>query len=432
MNIFLILPNQLFDKKFLDKKNKHILWEHPHYFKSFNYNKKKLMLHRASMKYYFDYLKKHKFNVTYLEFFEKFTYTYDQYTLFDPVDKIDLPGEVNIIDTPNFLLKTSDYEIYRETITDKFFFKTFYEWGKKQVDIIPNVKSKDKDNRKRIPPGTIIPKIPNNKTDQYYIDESQNYIEKHFAKNYGNCDNFIFPISHKVAKLWLTNFINKKFKDFGPYEDFTDKDNNYLFHSVLSGSINIGLLNPIDIIKKIKPIKSKIPINSYEGYIRQLFWREYQRFVYIYNDFTNLNYFGHKNKLTKKWYDGTIGIDPVDHCINVGFNTGYLHHIERLMIMGNYMSLSGIDPREGHKWFMEFSIDSYLWVMHQNVYDMVFFVTGGKTMRRPYMSSSNYILTMSNFKRGDWVNKWNSLYDDFLKENKKKLWKFRYFFRGLK
>ena len=81
---------------------------------------------------------------------------------------------------------------------------------------------------------------------------------------------------------------------------------------------------------------------------------------------------------------------------------------------------------------MEFAIDSYLWVMHQNVYDMVFFVTGGKTMRRPYMSSSNYILTMSNFKRGEWVQKWNDLYDSFLKNNKTKLWKFRYFFRGLK
>jgi deoxyribodipyrimidine photolyase-related protein len=102
------------------------------------------------------------------------------------------------------------------------------------------------------------------------------------------------------------------------------------------------------------------------------------------------------------------------------------------MVIGNFMSLSGIDPREGHKWFMEFAIDSYLWVMHQNVYDMVFFVTGGKTMRRPYMSSSNYILTMSNFKRGEWVQKWNNLYDSFLKNNKTKLWKFRYFFRGLK
>ena len=102
------------------------------------------------------------------------------------------------------------------------------------------------------------------------------------------------------------------------------------------------------------------------------------------------------------------------------------------MVVGNYMNLSGISPIEGHKWFMEFSCDSYEWVMAQNVYDMVFFVSGGITMRKPYISSSNYILKMSNYKKGEWCNIWDKKYKDFLKKNKKKLWKFRYHFRGLK
>jgi deoxyribodipyrimidine photolyase-related protein len=431
MNPFVILPHQLYNKKYLNKKDQIILWEHPHYFLSHNFNQKKLMLHRASMKYYYDYLKDAGFKVKYLEFQDKFPNISD-YTIFDPIDKIDLPNNPEVIESPNFLLTKDLYEEYRKTITEKFFFKTFYEWGKKQINVIPNVKSKDKDNRLRIPPGTIIPKLPTNKSDDEYIKEAAKYVTKHFGNNYGNVENFIFPVSHKVAKTWLKNFIEKKFKDFGPYEDFIDTENNYLFHSILSSSINIGLINPSDIIKEITKYKTKIPINSYEGYVRQLFWREYQRFIYIYNDLSKLNYFGHKNKLTKSWYTGKTGIDPIDHNIKLAFDTGYLHHIERLMVIGNFMSLSGIDPREGHKWFMEFAIDSYLWVMHQNVYDMVFFVTGGKTMRRPYMSSSNYILTMSNFKRGEWVQKWNNLYDSFLKNNKTKLWKFRYFFRGLK
>ena len=92
-------------------------------------------------------------------------------------------------------------------------------------------------------------------------------------------------------------------------------------------------------------------------------------------DFNKVNYFGNTKKLTKAWYTGKTGSAPVDDAIVNGFNTGYLHHILRLMVVGNYMNLSGIAPKEGFKWFMEFSCDSYEWVMYQNVMDMVFFVS---------------------------------------------------------
>ena len=180
-------------------------------------------------------------------------------------------------------------------------------------------------------------------------------------------------------------------------------------------------------------MKSKYPLNSYEGYIRQLFWREYQRYCYRYFDFDKLNYFGNNKKLSNKWYNGSLGILPVDNAIKKGFDTGYLHHIERLMIVGNYMMISGIKPHEGYKWFMEFSCDSYEWVMKQNVLDMVFCVSGGKTMRKPYISKSNYIITMSDYKKGEWSEKWDQMYVNFAKKNKKKLLdKFRYHFHFIK
>jgi deoxyribodipyrimidine photolyase-related protein len=206
-----------------------------------------------------------------------------------------------------------------------------------------------------------------------------------------------------------------------------------MFHSILSSSINIGLLNPIDIIEELAKYKSKVKINSFEGYIRQLFWREYQRYCYIYAavDFKK-NYFGNKKKLSKAWYTGELGIPPVDDFIKSGFETAYMHHIGRLMFVGNFMNLSGISPKEGFRWFMEFSIDSYEWVMYQNVYDMVFFVTGGLTMRKPYVTSSNYVLKMSDYKKGEWSEKWTELYRKFMKKNKQKLWKFRYHFPQLK
>ena len=102
------------------------------------------------------------------------------------------------------------------------------------------------------------------------------------------------------------------------------------------------------------------------------------------------------------------------------------------MVVGNYMNLSEIEPMEGLKWFMEFSVDSYEWVMYQNVLDMVFFVTGGKTMRKPYATSSNYVLRMSDYKKGEWCETWNQKYEDFMKNNVEKLWNYRYSYPGLK
>jgi deoxyribodipyrimidine photolyase-related protein len=303
-------------------------------------------------------------------------------------------------------------------------------WSKKQLDIIPDIKSQDKENRNKLPENVKIPKIPSNNVDEKYAKEGIKFVKKYFDKNYGNTEDFMFPLTHTTAKKWLMFFIKNKIVNFGKYQDAISQKNNTLFHSLLSTSINIGLLQPNEIIDELLKYKG-IPLNSLEGFIRQLFWREYQRYCYNYYDFSDKNYFGNKKKLNKAWYDGTTGILPIDNCIKTAFDTGYLHHIERLMVMGNFMNLYGIHPKEGFRWFMEFSCDSYEWVMHQNVYDMVFCVTGGKTMRRPYISSSNYILKMSDYKKDDWCDEWDKLYQDFLKKNKKKLLKFRYYFRGL-
>lgn len=443
-HILLILPNQLFDKKHLPKPKdveQIIIYEHPHFFTRFNFNKKKLMLHRASMKYYYDYLKNKKYNVSYLEYDKdlKITQTMkEKLLMFDPIDKIKdlesiisyLEEQSRLIESPNFLLTKKEYQRYRDEKSTKFVFNNFYMWSKELLDIIPNIKSTDKQNRQSIPKNLNLPKIPSNKSDSEYIEEAGKYVEKHFSKNYGNTTNFQYPVTHSTAKKWLKDFIKNKFEKFGPYEDFVDKNskNNILFHSCLSSSINISLINPEDIINEIMPLKKTIPINSFEGYIRQLFWREYQRFTYIHYDFFKDNYFGHKKKLGKEWYNGTTGIKPVDDSIKLGFETGYLHHIIRLMIIGNWMNMNEIAPMEGFKWFMEFSCDSYEWVMCQNVLDMVFFVSGGETMRKPYSSSSNYILKMSNYKKEEWCQKWDDTYRKFVLDNKDKLWKFRYHF----
>lgn len=425
---FIVLPHQLFEKKFLNKKFKYVLWEHPHYFKKYNYNKKKLILHRSSMKYYYNYLKDNGYKVTYKNFYDD--YKPNDYHIYDPVDKIKLPGKYTIIETPNFLIKKSQYEKYNNE-GKSYAFKPFYNFTKDELNILKNIKTQDKLNRNKMPDNIKVPDIPKLKDENNYVKNATRYIEKYFPNNVGNSNNFIFPITHKDAKIWLKDFIKKRLKQFGPYQDHIDKERDILFHSLLSPCINIGLLNPLEILKLIIKEKKNIPINSYEGYIRQLIWREYQRYCYIYLDFKD-NFFNNKKKLTKSWYNGTLGIPPVDNCIKKAFDTGYLHHIERLMVVGNFMNLSEIQSKEGFKWFMEFSCDSYEWVMHQNVYDMVFFNSGGKTTRKPYSSSSNYILKMSNYKKDNWANEWDDKYHKFIEKHKKKLYKFRYHFPTLK
>ena len=436
--IFLILPNQLFDIKYFDKSYKYILWECPHFFTDYNYNKKKLLLHRASMKYQYDLMKKSGYSITYYEFNKKLADT-EQYTLYYPINKLDilkLPRNTIIYDrdTPNLLLSLEHIKRYRDK-TDKFFFNAFYMWSKKELDIIPNIKSQDKLNRQK-PKNIVCIAQPYEdmvvkKEISKYIEDAKKYIDKHFKNNCGNLDkenDFIYPITRAGSLKWLEHFIKNKIKNYGNYQDYIDKNNRHLCHSLLSALINIGLINPIDIINILERERKTrdIPMNSYEGFIRQLFWREYQHYCYLYVDFSG-NYFGNNRLLIKEWYSGNTGVLPVDDSIREAFETGYLHHIKRLMVIGNYMNLCNIRPREGFRWFMEFSCDSYEWVMYQNVYDMVFFTTGGKTMRRPYISSSNYILNMSNYSKDKWCEIWNNKYRDFIKKNKKKLWKYRYY-----
>ncbi len=427
--MFVILPHQLYNIKLIPSEFKDqqiILWEHPHYFKSYNYNKKKLILHRASMKCYYDLLKKNKYQVTYVNYNKR--PKINNYTLYDPIDKIKLPNTYTLLESPNFLLTKEHYEEYFKRIKTKIIFNNFYLWSKNKINLFPKLKSLDKENRDRYDNKVKIPKMPT-QTSNKYITEAITYVNKNFKSNCGNTDNFNYPISRETALKWLNKFIKYKFKYFGKYQDFVNSNNIYMFHSVLSSSLNIGLINPSDVIKEITKNKNKIPINSFEGFLRQLFWREYQRFCYIHVNYKKQNYLGNKKKLSNKWYTGELDVKPIDDLIKSGFDTGYMHHIGRLMFVGNFMNLSGISPKEGFKWFMEFSIDSYEWVMHQNVYDMVFFVTGGKTMTRPYISSSNYVLKMSNYKKDKWCDTWDDLYHHFIKTHRSKLYKFRYYIK---
>lgn len=424
-----MLPNQLFSKTDLSniEIEKIILWEHPDFFKKYNFNKKKLILHRASMKKHFDYLSKHyKNKVHYVEFDEPHTIDKNA-IMFDPINDISDFKDIEKLESPNFLVsKEFNEDIYKNKIDKSSirFSTYYYPRVKKELNVLDDIENKDKENRKTL--NKLLPKYKKfpkqSSKNSEYIKEAIDYIEKNFKNNYGNSDNFNYPIDNNTARKWLDIFLKHRLQYFGTYQDAIIENESMLYHSGLSSSINIGLLHPSDILKQIKSYKSKVGDNNYEGYIRQLIWREYQRYCYLFlkEDFLKKNKFVLNNELDNSWYTGNTGVYPIDVTIKNAFSTAYLHHIERLMIIGNFMLLSRINKKHGFKWFMEFAIDSYEWLMYQNVYDMVFFSTGGKTTHKAYISSSNYVLKMSNYKKGDWTSMWDEKYRNFKKKEFKK------------
>lgn len=411
----IIYPNQLFEKKYIPKHiHTVILYEHPVFFTKYKFNKLKLVLHRASMKEYIKYLSKH-YKTQYIAFDKKMNPPKDAYMFYQP-NKVKVYGAV--IDSPNFMCYAF-FDEYREK-TDKFVFNNFYLWMKSKLNVIADIKSLDKYNRNRIPDTIDVPKDITYSADT--VKEAVSYVTHRFPDNPGpdnNAMRFLTPITHTQARSHLSSFVKARLHSFGKYQDamLFESASETLFHSCISAALNIGLLNPLQIVKKIVAVKG-VPINSTEAFIRQLFWREYQLYCYIHMKLDK-PVFKVSYGLSSKWMKGTTGMPIVDNTIIKAFDCGYLHHIERLMIMGNFMLLSGLTPQAAHKWFMMFSLDSYEWVMWQNVYDMIYGMGNG--MSRIYISSSNYILKMSDLKKGEWCDEWDALFHAFLKQNKGKV-----------
>ena len=437
---FLIFPNQLFDTKYLPKKDiSHCyLLEDPLYFghreTMMNFNKLKLILHCASMRHYEKELKDNGFSVKYISYHELKDLTYkgipkSNLNCFEVNDHLlekrlqKKLGKLNFHPTPNFCLKTTDLEeFYSKHKSNKTLnHKDFYNFVKSKVGILKGEKSHDMENRNKIPNGTKIPSLPKLKPNDAFLKQSIQYVEKHFPKNYGST-TLVFPVTRKESEKWFHDFLKKKLSNFGKYQDAIVKGEDFLFHSCISPMFNIGLLDPLHIVKEsenfFKKHSASVGKNNYEGFMRQVIgWREYQRYCYLYHSKDmQKNVFKNNRKLNQKWYEGTLGIEPVDDAIKMGFEYGYLHHILRLMVMGNFMTLCEISPSEVYRWFMEFPTDSYDWVMIQNVYSMATWSDGGFTMRKPYISSDNYILNMSNYKCGkdEWCPTWKSLYYNFM------------------
>jgi deoxyribodipyrimidine photolyase-related protein len=338
---------------------------------------------------------------------------------------------INIVEyaTPNFLNTMEGVQSYFDK--KKTYFQTgFYTTQRKERNILLDAAGEpaggqwtfDADNRQKFPKTEKAPIITFAKENDI-VKEAKAYVSKNFGANYGSIEKFIYPTDFAGAEKWLDEFLKERFAKFGVYEDAMVAKEHFLHHSVLSPMLNIGLLSPQQIIDKAIHAAAayNIPLNSLEGFIRQILgWREFIRIVYEREGSKQRtkNYWGFGRKIPAAFWRGDTGIVPVDNVIKKALQTGYSHHIERLMVMGNFMLLCEFDPDEVYRWFMEMYVDAYDWVMVPNVYGMTQFADGGLMTTKPYISGSNYLLKMSDYEKGSWTEIWDGLFWRFMHVNR--------------
>ncbi len=484
MDLFVVLPDQLFYTtyalKALTLSNEIWILEEPDYFK--DVCRSKLTLHRASMKYYYDLLKRH--------FNERIIIKYinrkkihggllgyliaeshgKQINMFLPsiheyknITKIKINGlPINFYDSPGFLL---NYDYITENYKPKTGYQqtSFYKKMRKLFTpkLNPKIKGEyapvggkwtfDEENRKTWKQFSESSDFKNysaqvkiystEETDKLYqrskkhIDDHYPYtISKHelmsttplvlerpveIMDNTGWGLHYRYPITHAEAELSLDNFIKKRLKNFGPYQDTMYEGIG--FHSGLSASLNIGLLTPLQVLTRVMEQWPYDAIESFEGFIRQLIgWREFMHMMYIINpEISEWNHFENKRKIPPEFYAGNTQIPVLNLAIKEVHSTGYLHHIKRLMLVGNSFLAHGFAPKEVYKWFMLCFIDSYPWVMWPNI-AMSQYHDGGLIASSLYISSSKYIKKMGPY---DVPDLWNILYFNFIAEHREQILK---------
>jgi deoxyribodipyrimidine photolyase-related protein len=446
----LIFPHQLFkNTPILNTECRVYLIEEFLFYKHYKFHKQKIAFHRATMKAYQDYLESKDKIVDYIEATSDLSdirvlipqLINDGVKLIHITDPTDNWLQKHIASVSNdieikyyqnvlFINSKDDLSSFFKPTKKKFFQTSFYKQQRKGRNILMindepegGKLTYDADNRKKYPKDKTPPSIQFPDATGYH-KEAEGYVKNNFSEHYGELTDFsIYPIDYKTAKEWLQQFLEIRFHEFGTYEDAIVKEEHFLNHSLLSPLINVGLLEPLYVIEKaIEYAKENdVPLNSTEGFVRQILgWREFIRGIYEVKgtEERNKNFWNFSRKIPKSFYDGSTGIKPIDDVIKKVLKTGYAHHIERLMILGNFMVLCEFDPDVVYQWFMELFIDSYDWVMVPNVYGMSLYADGGLMSTKPYISSSNYIMKMSNYSKGDWQPTWDGLFWTFMDKHR--------------
>lgn len=284
----------------------------------------------------------------------------------------------------------------------------FYHWQRRRTGILMDGGKPagrrwnfDADNRKALPKkGVDIPPLPQLAHDEItraVIAE----VDERYPEHPGKAADFWLPVTPEDSRDWLDVFIAERLNDFGRYEDAMKADEPFLFHAIISPMLNIGLLTVEEVVAAAT--RTDAPLASVEGFIRQVIgWREYMRGMYrAHPKLEHVNALHLEKRIEKYWYSGQrMPSDlpiPVRTVLERVHEWGYAHHIERLMVLGNWFLLQGYAPRQVNDWFLALFVDAYDWVMVPNVMGMSQFADGGFVATKPYVSGGAYLQRMGSW-----------------------------------
>ncbi len=286
----------------------------------------------------------------------------------------------------------------------------------------------DHDNR-RPPPDAVEFGGPMHFTPDETVAEVLDLVERRFPDNFGDLRPFWFATDQGQARRALTRFVKHALPNFGAYQDAMLSGDRFLYHSVLSIYLNAGLLTPLEVVRAAETAwrDGHAPINAVEGFVRQIIgWREYVRGIYFREgpDYARRNALNHTRQLPPLFWGEPTRMNCIARTVEQTRTDAYAHHIQRLMVTGNFALLCGLDPQQVQDWYMASYADAYEWVMSANVIGMTQFADGGLVASKPYVSSANYIDRMSDYcggcaysartKTGEGACPFNLLYWAFL------------------
>lgn len=292
----------------------------------------------------------------------------------------------------------------------------------------------DKQNREALPPNNEPPAAPFFAPDEI----TQQVMDEVAAQEngVGEVDDFGYAVTRQQATAAFGNFIAHRLAQFGPYEDAMTERSHSLYHSVLSPYLNIGLLTPLELVRAAERAYAagRAPLNSVEGFVRQIIgWREFMYWQYWRQmpGMLTQNAWDAQRPIPDFFWTAETQMACLRHALRRAVDTGYNHHIERLMLLSNFMMLTGIDPAAANEWFLSLYVDAYEWVMPPNVLGMGLNADDGLTATKPYIASANYINKMSDHCRGCYFDRnkrhgaracpFNFLYWNFLLQHEERL-----------
>lgn len=330
----------------------------------------------------------------------------------------------------------ADWASGKKQLRMEFFYREMRRHHQILVENMPSGKQEpvggkwnyDSQNRNKLPDNLVVPDVHAFETDEI-TSEVLELVQEHFGEHFGDLEPFHFAVTREQALQVLESFIANRLPLFGDYQDAMKQGEDWLFHSHISFYLNIGLLSPLEAIKAAEQsyYYNQAPLNAVEGFIRQILgWREYVRGLYWYlmPDYKQRNYLEANRPLPDFFWSAETKMNCLSECVRTTKQNAYAHHIQRLMVLGNFALLAGLNPDEVNEWYLLVYADAFEWVELPNVTGMILFADGGVLASKPYAASGSYINKMSDYckhcqykvknKLGEDACPFNYLYWNFL------------------